>query len=81
MSYFLPNGKISRDQGSVFLSGGTLIMPAYHPAAALRNPNLIKDLQDTFAKLPKLIEQHKEIMQRKLSEKEDNIPKSQRPLF
>ena len=56
-------------------------MPAYHPAAALRNPNLIKDLQDTFAKLPKLIEQHKEIMQRKLSEKEDNIPKSQRPLF
>src|SRR3990167_5050900 len=66
MSYFLPNGKISRDQGSVFLSGGTLIMPAYHPAAALRNPNLIKDLQDTFAKLPKLIEQHKEIMQRKL---------------
>src|SRR3989344_299174 len=46
MNYFLPEGKISRDQGAVFLSKGILIMPAYHPAAALRNPNLIADLKN-----------------------------------
>ncbi|MCR4261135.1 MAG: uracil-DNA glycosylase [Candidatus Colwellbacteria bacterium] len=80
MSYFLPNGKISRDQGNVFLSGGTLIMPMYHPAAALRNPNLIKDLQDAFSKLPKLIEKHKEIMEGKQSE-EENTPEPPRTLF
>src|SRR3990167_9402245 len=66
MSYFLPEGKISRDQGMVFLSKGILIMPMYHPAAALRNPNLIADLQNAFAKLPRLIERHKEITARKL---------------
>ena len=81
MSYFLPDGKISRDQGAVFLSKGTLIMPMYHPAAALRNPNLIADLKDTFAKLPKLIEKHQEIMERKLAEAQENTPKTPHSLF
>ena len=81
MSYFLPDGKISRDQGAVFLSKGILIMPAYHPAAALRNPNLIADLKDAFAKLPKLIEKHQEIMEHKLAEAQENISKTPHSLF
>jgi|SRR3989344_1543304 len=78
MSYFLPEGKISRDQGSVFLSKGVLIMPMYHPAAALRNPNLVADLQNAFAKLPRLIERHKEITARKLiqNKEESSSPRS-----
>ncbi len=81
MSYFIPEGKISRDQGTVFLVNGVLIMPVYHPAAALRNPNLIKDLENAFAKLPKLIERHKEVMERKLAEGQSNTPKTPRSLF
>ena len=80
MSYFLPEGKISRDQGSVFLSKGVLIMPMYHPAAALRNPNLVADLQNAFAKLPRLIERHKEILARKLAQNEEGSS-SPRSLF
>ena len=80
MSYFLPEGKISRDQGSVFLSKGVLIMPMYHPAAALRNPNLVADLQNAFSKLPRLIERHKEILARKLAQNEEK-PSSPRSLF
>ena len=80
MSYFLPEGKISRDQGSVFLSKGVLIMPMYHPAAALRNPNLVADLQSAFAKLPRLIERHKEITARKLVQNEEKSS-SPRSLF
>ena len=78
MSYFLPEGKISRDQVSVFLSKGVLIMPMYHPAAALRNPNLVADLQNAFAKLPRLIERHKEITARKLiqNKEESSSPRS-----
>ena len=78
MSYFLPEGKISRDQVSVFLSKGVLIMPMNHPAAALRNPNLVADLQNAFAKLPRLIERHKEITARKLiqNKEESSSPRS-----
>ena len=81
MSYFIPEGKISRDQGTVFRVGGTLVMPVYHPAAALRNPNLIKDLESAFAKLPKLIEKHEEIVDAKLLKSKDDTPKAPRSLF
>jgi len=81
MSYFFPEGKISRDQGTVFLLNGTLIMPVYHPAAALRNPNLIKDLKNSFAKLPKLIEKHEKLVEGKLEKLQGNIPRSPETLF
>ena len=81
MSYFLPEGKISRDQGMVFLLKDTLIMPAYHPAAALRNPNLITDLESTFAKLPKLTEKHLEIVEHKTIETRESPPRIPSTLF
>lgn len=81
MSYFMPEGKISRDQGSVFLSKGILIMPMYHPAAALRNPKLVVDLQNAFSKLPRLIERHKEILGRKSSQTKVNRPQAPKTLF
>lgn len=80
MSYFLPEGKISRDQGTVFLSKGVLIMPAYHPAAALRNPNLIADLQNTFSKLPKLVEKGQEVVGQE-TQAEDITPRAPSSLF
>src|SRR3990167_2496457 len=43
MNYFLPNAKISRDQGKIFWWGERLIMPIYHPAAALRSTSVLEE--------------------------------------
>lgn len=51
MNHFLPDAKITRDQGSVFQTGGRFVMPMFHPAAALRNPASMKSFQETFDKL------------------------------
>src|SRR3989344_956316 len=37
MNYFISTARISRDQGKVFRTSGRLIVPIYHPAAALRS--------------------------------------------
>lgn len=41
-------GSISRLHGSVIRRGGITYMPLYHPAAALRNPSLLGDLERAF---------------------------------
>ncbi len=38
-----PNGRITRDRGKWVEKDGILIMPTYHPAALLRNPQLKRD--------------------------------------
>jgi len=67
MNYFLPEAKITRDQGRVFRvagpaapgdgarTGKTLIIPLFHPAAALRAPDVLRAFQESFKKLPGLI--------------------------
>lgn len=52
MNYFLPEAKISRDQGKVFRLNGWLIVPLYHPAAALRSTGVLNDLRESFKRLP-----------------------------
>ena len=54
MNYFLPEAKISRDQGKVFRLGGRLIVPLYHPAAALRGTGILEALKASFKKLPEI---------------------------
>lgn len=51
MNYFLPAGKISKDQGKVFWWGKRIIMPLYHPAAALRSTAVLEDLEKSFKTL------------------------------
>ena len=52
MNYFLPEAKISRDQGKVFILLGKKIFPIFHPAAALRNPEMMRGFIGAFDKLP-----------------------------
>lgn len=60
MNYFLPEAKITRDQGKIFKMGGRFIYPMFHPAAALRSPQVVfKTFRDTFSKLPAIIEERK----------------------
>ncbi|MBI4134691.1 MAG: uracil-DNA glycosylase [Candidatus Sungbacteria bacterium] len=56
MNYFLPEAKITRDQGKVFLRDGKRIIPMFHPAAALRATAVLETLTESFKKLPKLVE-------------------------
>ena len=59
MEYFLPEQKISLIHGQPkrvqFGERKLVIMPLYHPAAALYNGGMRQTLNDDFMKLPKLI--------------------------
>ena len=55
MARFLPNGKISDVHGQSFRIKGRMVVPMFHPAAALHQPSLKISVERDFAKLPELI--------------------------
>jgi DNA polymerase len=55
MARFLPTAKISDVHGQSFFVKGRLIVPMYHPAAALHQPSLKSVVQQDFARLPEMI--------------------------
>jgi DNA polymerase len=55
MAKFLPNGKIGQTHGQTMHIKGRLVIPMYHPAAALHQPSLRSVLERDFAQLPELI--------------------------
>lgn len=60
MEYFLPNMKISQIHGEPkriqFGERKLVIVPLFHPAAALYNGSLRQTLLDDFSRIPKIIE-------------------------
>ena len=60
MGTFINNGRISGIHGRSFWSNGRMIVPMYHPAAALHQPSLRGVVKQDFANLPRLVEQAKE---------------------
>ncbi|MCB2214303.1 uracil-DNA glycosylase [bacterium] len=55
MGHFINNGKISGIHGKPFWSNGRMIVPMYHPAAALHMPSLRETVKQDFASLPEMI--------------------------
>lgn len=55
MNYFLPEAKITRDQGTVFKTKGRFIVPMFHPAAALRSTQVLKEFKATFQRIPAIV--------------------------
>ena len=55
MARFFPKARISAIHGNAQRIGDRLVVPMYHPAAALHQPSLRKTIQADFAKLPELI--------------------------
>ncbi|MFA6273141.1 MAG: uracil-DNA glycosylase [Candidatus Paceibacterota bacterium] len=55
MNYFLPFAKISNAHGKLFDLDEQIIVPLYHPAAALRATAVLNDLRADFKKLPKIV--------------------------
>lgn len=51
MNFFLPAAKITRDQGKVFRMKHRLIVPLFHPAAALRGTEVMLQFRESFKKL------------------------------
>lgn len=72
MNFFLPFAKISRDQGKSFLWNEKIIMPLYHPAAALRAPAVKKELEESFIKLKTVLKNCDESSKKKTAA--ENIP-------
>ena len=65
MNYFLPFAKITRDQGKVFTVENRVIVPLFHPAAALRATAVLEQLKASFKNLPNIIADVKKGMYRK----------------
>jgi len=57
MAKFLPNAKISDVHGQAAWVRGRLVVPMYHPAAALHQPSLKPALEKDFMRLPEYIKQ------------------------
>lgn len=62
MNYFIPMAKISRDQSKVFYVNGRLIVPIFHPAAALRSTGVLEQFKASFKKLPLIVKKADEIL-------------------
>jgi DNA polymerase len=56
MARYFPNAKISQIHGQAREIDGRLIVPFFHPAAALHQPSLRQTVKDDFATLPSLID-------------------------
>lgn len=65
MNFFLPLAKISRDQGKIFWWKDNLIIPLYHPAAALRSTTVKEELKKSFAKLPIVLKKYDQFLKEK----------------
>jgi uracil-DNA glycosylase len=59
MAKFLPEARISSIHGHASMINGRLIVPMFHPAAALHQPSLKPQIIEDFKKLPALLEQTK----------------------
>ncbi len=55
MSYFFPGEKISRIHGAPRRHGKRLILPMYHPAAALHQGSLRRVVEEDFLKVPQAL--------------------------
>ncbi len=86
MNYFLPDAKISRDQGKAFWLKDKLIFPIYHPAAGLRNSSVLDSTWESFEKLKKVVEKYDELVEereikRKETEGNKETEKKEQSLF
>ena len=61
MARYISNAKISEIHGQPINIRGLLVVPFYHPAAALHRPSLRSVVQEDFAKLPEFIENVEEV--------------------
>lgn len=76
MARFIPQAKISEIHGQPVKVKGMLVVPFFHPAAALHRPSLRPVVEEDFAKLPGLIRnaQQAPVYQPEAPIEDDNKP-------
>lgn len=79
MSRWFPGERISRIHGQPKRDGRRLIVPMYHPAAALHQGSLRGAIEDDFAKLPRILAAAED--QREAEANQDEPPAAQMTLF
>lgn len=57
MARAFPNARISHIHGQPRKIGGVLYYPMYHPAAALHQPSLRRDVEEDMRRIPELLKQ------------------------
>ncbi len=60
MARWFANERISRIHGKPREADGYVVVPLYHPAAALHQPSLRTAVQEDFKKLPLILEEYRE---------------------
>ena len=80
MARYFPNERISRIHGKPRFSGKpvTAYYPLFHPAAALRNPGLRRDMETDIRRLPDLVA---EVRQRRAQQQDADETPTQLSLF
>lgn len=73
MGKYIANGKISSIHGQTFWVNERMIIPMYHPAAALHQPSLQGVVKDDFARLPDLIAKAQEARGKHQQEEAANL--------
>jgi uracil-DNA glycosylase len=74
MGKFLPSARISESHGQPVWQRGRLIIPMYHPAAALHQPSLKSTLERDFSKLSEHIQLAKKQQASQAAEKAAAAP-------
>ena len=77
MAKFLPTARISLVHGQPSWVNGRLVVPMYHPAAALHQPTLKSTIISDFSNLPKAIEQAKRTNPRNKASDKNEITEDQ----
>ena len=82
MNKFLPGVFISQTHGQAHFANFNkkkyLIFPLYHPAAALRNGNILQELKKDFAKLKELVDNKEKLEMLQQFEKEEKPEKEEK---
>ncbi len=68
MAKFFPGKSISKIHGTAVKSGGVICFAMYHPAAALHQQSLRMTLEEDMKKIPKILEEMKNVQEEKPKE-------------
>ena len=81
MSRFFPNQAISRIHGKPREANGRILVPMYHPAAALHQQRLRGTIIDDFRTLPEMLERARASRAGSAESSEEQSPAQQMKLF
>jgi uracil-DNA glycosylase family 4 len=81
MARWFPGERISRIHGQPKKAEGRLIVPMYHPAAALHQSALRGAIEEDFAKLPKILLEAERERSKRSEETKPDEPAAQMKLF